>query len=60
MYTNEISEWIAEVKETERQCLSNVVRYSEENYREDGISEADNVRSSVNLQPPYRNTSNVV
>ncbi|XP_076665106.1 two pore segment channel 1 isoform X1 [Andrena cerasifolii] len=60
MYTIEINEWIAEAKEAERQCLSNAVHYSEENCREDGISESDQLGSSGNLRPAYRNTSNVV
>ena len=60
MYTIEINEWIAEAKEAERQCLSNAVHYSEENCREDGISESEQLGSSGNLRPAYRNTSNVV
>lgn len=43
MYTNEITEWIAEAKREERQFLSNVTHSLEENCREDTISESDHI-----------------
>ncbi|XP_031776231.1 two pore calcium channel protein 1 isoform X4 [Apis florea] len=60
MYTNEITEWIAEAKQTERQFLSNTTHNVDENYREDAISESDYIGLTDNSRQIHRNTSNVV
>ncbi|XP_033198710.1 two pore segment channel 1 isoform X1 [Bombus vancouverensis nearcticus] len=60
MYTNEITEWIIEAKQAERQFLSNATHSLEENYREEAISETDHVGLTDNLRQTHRNTSNVV
>lgn len=60
MYTNEITEWIIEAKQAERQFLSNTAHSLEENYREEAISETDHVGLTDNLRQTHRNTSNVV
>ncbi|OAD53411.1 Two pore calcium channel protein 1 [Eufriesea mexicana] len=60
MYTNEITEWIAEAKRVERQFLSNVTHNLEENCREDTISESDHIGLTDNVRPTHHNTSNVV
>lgn len=60
MYTNEITEWITEAKQTERHLLSNTTHSLEENYREEAISETDHIGLTENLRQVHRNTSNVV
>ncbi|XP_006613308.1 two pore calcium channel protein 1-like isoform X3 [Apis dorsata] len=60
MYTNEITEWIAEAKQAERQFLSNTTHNVDENHREDAISESDYIGLTDNSRQIHRNTSNVV
>ncbi|XP_016904333.1 two pore calcium channel protein 1 isoform X3 [Apis cerana] len=59
MYTNEITEWIAEAKQVERQFLSNTTHNVDENHREDAISESDYIGLTDSRQI-HRNTSNIV
>ncbi|XP_026296691.1 two pore calcium channel protein 1 isoform X2 [Apis mellifera] len=60
MYTNEITEWIAEAKQAERQFLSNTIHNVDENHREDAISESDYIGLTDNSRQIHHNTSNIV